>query len=114
MAATSAKDTEVGKWLVANDGGDFADEFFKQGYEDKADLSNAVIDKIVTKPGVAARLERLLAAEKPKSDGAAPPAIPALPPGSTFDLSSTDLKSPDGIAFTLPTQLSVAASTAAV
>ena len=111
--AVKPQQTEVGKWLLAHDAGQLVDEFFNQGYEDKADLSKEVIDRIVPKrnPGLAAKLARLLEDErKPASH----PSIPALPAGTQLDLSQAEIKAPDAPAFTLPEQLSVEASDAAV
>ena len=111
--AMKAQDTEVGKWLLAHDAGPLVDEFFYQGYRDKADLSKEVIDRIVPKkyPGLASRLARLLEDErKPASH----PPIPALPAGTQLDLSQAEIEAPGGPAFTLPKQLSVEASNTAV
>ena len=113
-----AKDTEVGKWLLANGGDQYVDKFFEQGYEFKADLSKEAIDKIVANtPGLAARLDRLLTAEQPKpkehKDTTAPE-IPALPPGTPLDLSQAVITAPDVPPFTLPAQLSVQSDNAAV
>jgi hypothetical protein len=43
-----------------------------------------------------------------------PVPIPSLPAGATFDLSSPELKTPEGITFSLPQNLSVAGTTDAV
>ena len=90
--AGNAQETEVGKWLVANGAGQFADTFFEKGWENKTDLHDADIDEIVKAktPGLAATLRRVLAAERAeeakknepkKKEPKAPLAIPALPPG---------------------------------
>jgi hypothetical protein len=107
--AGKAQETEVGKWLVTNGAGEYADAFFKKGYTEKADRL-AAIDDIVAKksPGLAAKLKRLLDAEQPKkSDPKAPLAIPALPPGTALDLSQPTITAPGVPPFTLPSELSV-------
>jgi hypothetical protein len=119
--AGNAQETEVGKWLVANGAGQFADTFFEKGWENKTDLHDADIDEIVKAktPGLAATLRRVLAAERAeeakkkepkKKELKAPLAIPALPPGTALDLSLETITSPDVPPFTLPSEVSMEAS----
>jgi hypothetical protein len=115
--ANEALQTEVGKWLQANGAGSYAQKFYDEGYTDKADVTKEAIDEIMksTKPGLAAKLDRLLAGERraaaPK-DPKSPPSIPDLPAGTTLDLALSEISAPDVPAFTLPAELSVQASDA--
>jgi hypothetical protein len=45
------RETEVSKWLYANDADQFKEAFAKQGYADLEDVTDAVIDQIVGSDG---------------------------------------------------------------
>jgi hypothetical protein len=124
-----AQDTEVSKWLSANGAEQFAGAFFEKGWEAKADLTRKIIEGLVTEsPGTAAKLARLLETERTEAerDKAAltkaeeaekakkRPPIPDLPPGVALDLSMQKIEAPDVPPFTLPTELSVQATNAAI
>ncbi len=103
------ENTAVTQWLKENGAEKFVDAFYKEGYDDKEDVSEEVIDRLVPLPGIAQRLKRSLKKPepKPKRD---PLAVPSLPLGTELDLSTPELKTPEGITFKLPEALSTEVS----
>jgi hypothetical protein len=109
--ANKALQTEVGKWLQANGAVRYARIFYDKGFEKKKSLSEKIIYGFMKdKPGLAAELVDLLdderkaaAPKEPKT----PPPIPALPKGTTLDITMTEISAPDVPPFSLPKELSV-------
>ncbi len=107
-----ASRNDLGTWLDANDAGDYLEPFMEKGYLSVADLDKEGIEAVVSdkKPGIRNRLSRGLEewnaknAPLPKSQHEAPP-IPEFKPGQKLDLTTSELKLPDGISFKLPSDV---------
>ena len=108
------KETEVSKWLIENNAETFSNEFYRQGYYKVESVDDEAIKSIVKdKPGLANALKNSLAEWKKRKEASAmtPPKLPA---GETFDLSAPELKTSDGITFSVPKTLSVDSTNAAI
>lgn len=99
------EETQVTKWLKANDAEAYIDKFFSQGFYYVEDIDDKDLKEIVKEPGIQRMLARLV---KEKKERPVPP-IPTLPAETQLDLSARELKSPDGISFNLPTAVQVSA-----
>ncbi len=102
--------TKVTEWLKANDAGEFAKAFFKEGYKFVKNVTDAAIDKIVkpAKPGIAQTLKDKLKTDRKEWDT---PAIPDSAVGQPLDLelgkAKVDVE--NGDQFSVPTELSTKA-----
>ena len=125
--AEAAKNTEVAKWLQANQADIFIEKFYEQGYYKVDSVDAGAIDSIVNpkqpslakaKPGLANALKNSLAEQKKrkKEAGKVRPAMvpPKLEPSTVLDLSAPKLPSADGITFSVPKSLSVESTNAAI
>ena len=117
----AARTTPVADWLKKNDWTQYAPQFDAKGYKVVEDLgtdkqATAAIDSIVpdTLPGVRNSMfrswQQQVADDKTDPPAPAPPDIPKLPPGKTFDLSATSI-SVSGVEYKLPTALGTAGGT---
>jgi hypothetical protein len=95
------KPSEIEVWLRANGAGEYVEVFQKEQFTDLRDLDEETIKRLVPLAGLQRSLSRLLAKQKKAWDT---PEIPALPPGTTLDLSEPKL--PDGTDIKLPSLLS--------
>lgn len=100
------EDTQVSKWLNANNAQVYIDEFFSKGFFYVEDIDEEDLKEIVKESGTRRLLGRLV---KEKKERPVPP-IPTLPEGTQLDLSARELKSPDGVGFHLPTAVQVSAN----
>ncbi len=113
------EDTAVTAWLKKYDADDYIDEFYNKGYYNIETVDDEAIKEIVekekdkAKPGIAKALKNSLA-ELKKRETKQAMAPPKLPPGTVLDLSAPELKSPDGITFSVPKSLSVEDTKAAI
>ncbi|MDD4274286.1 MAG: hypothetical protein PHG14_11230 [Desulfobacter postgatei] len=97
------EETQVTKWLKANNAEAYVDEFFSNGFYYVEDIDDEDLKEIIKEPGTRRMLARLV---KEKKERPVPP-IPTLPAETQLDLSARELKSPDGISFNLPTAVQV-------
>lgn len=111
---TTITKTAVTAWLKKNGAGEYIDEFYKQGYFTVESVDDNAIEEIVKgKRGIANTLKNSLTVYKERASGQ-PMAPPKLPAGTQLDLSSLELKSPDGISFSVDKSLSVESTNAAI
>jgi hypothetical protein len=96
------KPSEVEIWLRANGAAEYVAKFQEEQFTDLRDVDEETIKRLVpTATGLQRSLTRLLAQRKKAWET---PEIPALPPGTTLDLSEPKL--PDGSDIKLPSLLS--------
>jgi hypothetical protein len=112
--AKRKEETAVTAWLKENEAEDYIDAFYEQGYYGIEAVDDEAIQEIVKdKPGIAKTLKNALS-ERKKRESVQAMAPPRLPAGTVLDLSAPELKTEDGIRFSVAKSLSVDSTKAAI